>query len=99
MENNAKSEEDYKSIDKYCENVLETYPFDGEIMASQAKAKSECGQKDPHELAHFLPFSEILMHRHVCLSSPPEYIRLPGSSRIILHLKKDYASQMKCLKR
>lgn len=46
MENNAKSEEDYKSIDKYCENVLETYPFDGEIMASQAKAKSECGQKD-----------------------------------------------------
>ena len=46
MENNAKSEEDYKSIDEYCENVLETYPFDGEIMASQAKAKSECGQKD-----------------------------------------------------
>ncbi len=46
MENNAKSEEDYKSIDVYCENVLETYPFDGEIMASQAMAKSECGQKD-----------------------------------------------------
>ena len=46
MENNAKSEEDYKSIDEYCENVLEAYPFDGEIMASQAKAKSECGQKD-----------------------------------------------------
>lgn len=46
MENNAKSDEDYKSIDEYCENVLETYPFDGEIMASQAKAKSECGQKD-----------------------------------------------------
>lgn len=46
MENNAKSEEDYKSMDEYCENVLETYPFDGEIMASQAMAKSECGQKD-----------------------------------------------------
>lgn len=46
MENNAKSDEDYKSIDEYCENVLETYPFDGEIMASQAKVKSECGQKE-----------------------------------------------------
>ena len=46
MENNAKSEEDYKSIEEYCENVLENYPFDGEIMAIQAKAKSECGQKD-----------------------------------------------------
>lgn len=46
MENNAKSAEDYKSIEEYCENVLETYPFDGEIMAIQAKAKSECGQKD-----------------------------------------------------
>ena len=46
MENNAKAEEDFKTIDEYCENVLKTYPFDGEIMASQAKAKSECGQKD-----------------------------------------------------
>lgn len=45
-ESDAKSEDDYKDIDEFCNDVLEVYPFDGEIMAVQAKAKLECGQKD-----------------------------------------------------
>lgn len=43
MENNAKSKDDYESIDKLCHEILEIYPFDGEVMAIQAKAKLECG--------------------------------------------------------
>ena len=46
MENNAKSDEDYKSIDNLCDEALSLYPFDGEIMATQAKAKSELGEDD-----------------------------------------------------
>ena len=46
MENKAKTEEDYKEIDELCNSVLKTYFFDGEIMATQAKAKLECGQKE-----------------------------------------------------
>lgn len=42
-ENDAKSNEDYKAIDEFCGYVLGIYPFDGEIMATQAKAKMECG--------------------------------------------------------
>ena len=45
MENNAKTQEDYEEINEFCEKVLETYFFDGEIMAIQAKAKLECGKK------------------------------------------------------
>ena len=46
MENNAKTMEDYEKIDALCDEVLKTYPFDGETMATQAKAKLECGHKD-----------------------------------------------------
>ncbi|WP_406535726.1 phosphorylcholine transferase LicD [Methanobrevibacter sp.] len=42
---NAKSGEDYKDIDKSCDEILKMYPFDGEIMAIQAKAKAECGEE------------------------------------------------------
>lgn len=42
----ANSKEDYEDIDRLCGEVLDIYPFDGEIMAIQAKAKLECGQKD-----------------------------------------------------
>ena len=43
MENNAESAGDFEEIDKLCDEALSMYPFDGEIMAFQAKAKSECG--------------------------------------------------------
>ena len=46
MENHAKTMDDYEKIDKLCDEVLKTYPFDGETMATQAKAKLECGHKD-----------------------------------------------------
>ena len=46
MENNAKTATDYKEIDELCEKALEMYPFDGEIMAIQAKAKLECGHEE-----------------------------------------------------
>ena len=46
MENNAKTLKDYEKIDALCDEVLKTYPFDGETMATQAKAKLECGHKD-----------------------------------------------------
>ena len=45
MEKSANSIDDYKKIDQLCDHVLSLYPFDGETMAYQAKAKSECGQK------------------------------------------------------
>ncbi len=45
MENNAQSGEDFKLIDEYCSEILESYPFDGETMAFQARAKLECGHK------------------------------------------------------
>ncbi len=48
-ENNAKTKEDYEFIDKLCENALKLYPFDGEIMATQAKAKAEIGKKEEAE--------------------------------------------------
>ena len=44
-ENNAKSREDFKLIDEFCNQVLKRYPFDGETMAFQARAKMECGEK------------------------------------------------------
>ena len=44
-ENDAKSKEDYENLDKTCGEILEMYPFDGEIMAIQAKAKAECGKE------------------------------------------------------
>ena len=44
-ENNAKSVDDFKSIDEYCDGILKSYPFDGETMAFQARAKLECGHK------------------------------------------------------
>ena len=43
MENNAESAGDFEEIDKLCDEALSMYPFDGEIMAFQAKAKLECG--------------------------------------------------------
>ena len=46
MERNAETIEDYKSIDALCDEALSLYPFDGEIMASHAKAKSELGEND-----------------------------------------------------
>ena len=45
MEKTADSVDDYKKIDEYCDYVLSLYPFDGETMAYQAQAKSECGYK------------------------------------------------------
>ena len=45
-EMDAKSMEDFKEIDDLCEEVLNSYPFDGETMAYQARAKSECGNED-----------------------------------------------------
>lgn len=45
MEKSAKSIDDYRMIDQLCGHVLSLYPFDGETMAFQAKAKSECGQE------------------------------------------------------
>ena len=41
-ESQAKSIEDFKEIDSLCEDVLRSYPFDGETMAYQARAKLEC---------------------------------------------------------
>ena len=46
MENNAQGIGDYESIDSLCGEALKLYPFDGEIMATQAKAKFETGQKE-----------------------------------------------------
>lgn len=46
LENRANSADDYKKIDELCSHVLSLYPFDGETMAYQAQAKSECGDKD-----------------------------------------------------
>ena len=43
---NAESLENYRDIDNLCDEILELYPFDGETMAYQAKAKSECGLKE-----------------------------------------------------
>ena len=45
MESTANSIEDYKDIDNLCDHILSLYPFDGETMAFQAKAKMECGHK------------------------------------------------------
>ena len=45
MDNAAESVEDYEKIDQLSSHALSLYPFDGEIMAFQAKAKSECGNK------------------------------------------------------
>lgn len=45
-ENNAKTIDDYKSINDLCDKVLKIYPFDGETIAIQAKAKLECGEKE-----------------------------------------------------
>ena len=39
----AKSKENYKAIEDLSEEILEKYPFDGETMAIQAKAKMELG--------------------------------------------------------
>ena len=44
-ESNAETCEDFKSIDEYCDEILKSYPFDGETMAFQARAKLECGHK------------------------------------------------------
>lgn len=41
---NAKSSKDYKDINNLCNEILKKYPFDGETMAIQAKAKFELGQ-------------------------------------------------------
>ena len=50
-ENDAKSKQDYEIINNLCEEALSLYPFDGEIMAIQAKAKMECGfEKEAMEL-------------------------------------------------
>lgn len=46
MENHAETADDYKAIDDLCDEALKLYPFDGEIMAIQAKAKSETGQNE-----------------------------------------------------
>ncbi|MDO5831265.1 MAG: LicD family protein [Methanobrevibacter sp.] len=46
MEKEAESVDDYKKIDELCSHVLSMYPFDGETMAYNAQAKSECGDKD-----------------------------------------------------
>lgn len=43
MEMDAKSKENYKAIEELCEEILDKYPFDGETMAIQAKAKMELG--------------------------------------------------------
>ena len=43
MEMDAKSKENYKAIEDLSEEILEKYPFDGETMAIQAKAKMELG--------------------------------------------------------
>lgn len=45
-DNNAKSVDDFSQIDEICNEALGKYPFDGEIMAIQARAKSELGYKD-----------------------------------------------------
>ena len=50
-ENDARSKPDYEIINDLCEEALSLYPFDGEIMAIQAKAKMECGfEKEAMEL-------------------------------------------------
>ena len=35
-----------EEIDELCDKALKMYPFDGEIMAIQAKAKLDCGKKE-----------------------------------------------------
>ena len=44
-EQEAESIDDFKVIDEYCDEILKVYPFDGETMAFQARAKMECGQE------------------------------------------------------
>ncbi len=46
MEMDAKSKENYKAIEELCEEILDKYPFDGETMAIQAKAKMELGNDE-----------------------------------------------------
>ena len=46
MENNSKTKEDFEKINILTQNILNEYPFDGEVMAIQAKAKFECGLKE-----------------------------------------------------
>ena len=51
MENTASFADDYRKIDELCAHVLSLYPFDGETMAFQAKAKLECdNEKEAMEL-------------------------------------------------
>lgn len=45
-DNHAQSNDDFKRIDDLCAEALSIYPFDGEVMAIQARAKSKLGQKD-----------------------------------------------------
>ena len=44
-EQEAESIDDFKVIDEYSDEILKVYPFDGETMAFQARAKMECGQE------------------------------------------------------
>lgn len=49
---NAESLDDYRDIDELCDEILKSYPFDGETMAYQAKAKLECGLKEDARLLY-----------------------------------------------
>ena len=42
-ENNAKTKEEWEEVNNLCKVALKFYPFDGEIIATYAKAKSELG--------------------------------------------------------
>lgn len=44
-DNNAQSEDDFSEINEICDEALGLYPFDGEIMAIQARAKLKLGYK------------------------------------------------------
>ncbi len=45
MDKNAESSEEYESLCEFSEKALELYPFDGEMMAFQAKAKLKLGSE------------------------------------------------------
>jgi hypothetical protein len=52
-DNNAKTVEDFKIIDDLCDESLSIYPFDGEIMAIQARAKLKLGKKEDSKKLYY----------------------------------------------
>ena len=46
LENKSNHIDDFKEIDRLCDEILGLYPFDGEAMAIQAKAKLDLGNNE-----------------------------------------------------